>query len=78
MSYVTVEVEINHGRIVSRGTDPLPAKGSGLLTILHSADVSGPTTKPLRQRVHLPLIQGDGKRLINPSPRELDASFWGD
>jgi len=26
----------------------------------------------------LPLIRGDGKRLINPTPKELDASLWGD
>jgi hypothetical protein len=30
-----------------------------------------------RQRVELPLIRGDGKRIINPTPEELDASLWG-
>jgi hypothetical protein len=34
MSYVTVEVEIDHGRIVVPGQEGLPAKGKGLLTIL--------------------------------------------
>jgi len=34
MSYVTLEVEINHGRIVPREPDKLPEKASGLLTIL--------------------------------------------
>lgn len=34
MSYVTLEVEIDHGRVVSKGPDPLPDKAAGLLTIL--------------------------------------------
>ena len=34
MSYLTVEVEIDHGRIVPREPDKLPEAGSGLLTIL--------------------------------------------
>ena len=34
MSYLTVEVEIDHGRVVPRGLERLPEKGSGLLTIL--------------------------------------------
>ena len=78
MSYLTVEVEIDHGRIVPRGQEKLPESGNGLLTILQP--VGGPSAgpKPVRQRVELPLIRGDGKRLINPTPEELDASLWGD
>jgi len=34
--------------------------------------------KPVRKRVELPLIRGDGKHIINPTPQELDASLWGD
>jgi len=34
MSLVTLEVEIDHGRIIARGSEPLPEKGSGLLTLL--------------------------------------------
>ena len=34
MSYVTVEVDIDHGRIVPREPEKLPEKASGLLTIL--------------------------------------------
>lgn len=34
MSLVTLEVEIDHGRVIARGSEPLPEKGSGLLTIL--------------------------------------------
>jgi hypothetical protein len=34
MSYLTVEVELDHGRVVSKGAESLPEKASGLLTIL--------------------------------------------
>ena len=78
MSYVTVEVEIDHGRVVARRPERLPAKGNGLLTILPPAAAQVAMSTPLRQRVELPLIRGDGKRLINPTPEELDASVWGD
>ncbi len=78
MSYVTVEVEIEHGRIVTREPEKLPEKASGLLTILPSASHPSEEPAPVRQRVALPLIRGDGKRIINPTPEELDASFWGD
>jgi len=77
MSYVTVEVEIEGGQIVVREPEKLPAKASGLLTILPIS--SGAANAALvRQRVNLPLIRGDGKNVINPTARELDASLWGD
>ena len=78
MSYVTLEVEIDHGRVVPRGREGLPEKGNGLLTILHPQSTAGDVPKPLRQRVELPLVRGDGRRIINPTPAELDASYWGD
>lgn len=34
MSLVTLEVEIDRGRVIPRGSEPLPEKGSGLLTLL--------------------------------------------
>ncbi len=42
MSYLTVEVEINHGRISPKGAEVLPEKASGLLTILHPPPLSQP------------------------------------
>ena len=33
MSYLTLEVEINHGKIVPKDPTRLPEKGTGLLTI---------------------------------------------
>ncbi len=77
MSYVTVEVEIEHGRIVARGAEKLPEKASGLLTILPVAGLRADDTIPPRKRAELPLIRGDGKRIINPTSEDLDASLWG-
>lgn len=34
MSYVTMEVEIEHGKVVPKEPDKLPESGRGLLTIL--------------------------------------------
>jgi hypothetical protein len=34
MSYVTVEVDIDHGKIVAKEPDKLPEKASGFLTIV--------------------------------------------
>jgi len=79
MSYLTVEVEIDHGRILAREPGMLPEKGSGLLTVL--SPVAGQQPEAAlrrRQRVESPLIRGDGRRIINPTPDELDASLWGD
>jgi hypothetical protein len=41
MSYVTVEVEIDLDRVVPRGPEGLPEKGSGLLTILQPVVTPG-------------------------------------
>jgi hypothetical protein len=45
MSYITLEVEIDCGRVVAKEPGRLPEKGSGLLTILQSEDNghAGPT-----------------------------------
>ena len=46
MSYLTVEVEIDHGRVVVAEPGKLPDKGKGLLTVLEpvSPDASGKLT----------------------------------
>ncbi len=38
MSYLTVEVEIDHGRIVASEPEKLPEKGKGLLTVLQPSE----------------------------------------
>ena len=41
MSYLTLEVEIDHGRIVPQEPAKLPEKGKGLLTILETNENDG-------------------------------------
>lgn len=78
MSYVTVEVDIAQGRVTPREPQKLPSKGNGLLTILPSPALFAPEPQMARQKVELPLIQGDGKRTIDPTVEDLDRSLWGD
>ena len=40
MSYLTVEVEIDHGHVLPKGAEVLPDQASGLLTILALAPAS--------------------------------------
>jgi hypothetical protein len=50
MSYLTVEVEIDHGHILAKGAEVLPEKASDLLTI--------PTPAPLSQLRPIGLARG--------------------
>jgi len=38
--------------------------------------LSGGSRQTRSRRVKLPLVEGDGKRLIDPTREELDASLW--
>jgi hypothetical protein len=42
MSYLTLEVDIDHGRVSPKGAEALPEKASGLLTILNPPPLSQP------------------------------------
>jgi len=75
MDYTAIEAEVDHGRILVKEPSRLPEQARGLL-ILFPPAVESAASSP-RQRVVLPLIKGDGKRIINPSPEELDESAWG-
>jgi hypothetical protein len=48
MSYLTLEVEIDRGRVVAKEPGRLPEKGSGLLTILKSGENGQPQLTPLQ------------------------------
>jgi len=37
MDYLTMEVEIDHGKVSSRDSQPLPEKATGLLTIIQTS-----------------------------------------
>ena len=45
MSYLTVEVEIDHGRVVATEPEKLPEKGKGLLTVLEASEKQAPVGK---------------------------------
>jgi hypothetical protein len=47
VSYLTLEVEIDRGRVVAKEPGRLPEKGSGLLTILRSDADGQPELAPL-------------------------------
>jgi len=47
MSYLTLEVEINHGKVVAKEPSKLPEKASGLLTLISSDHQNGGTLSPL-------------------------------
>jgi hypothetical protein len=48
VSYLTVEVEIDHGHVLAKGPESLPEKASGLLTIFQSDAVNRPAISPLQ------------------------------
>jgi hypothetical protein len=48
MNYLTLEVEIDRGRVVAKEPGRLPEKGIGLLTILQSGENGQPQLSPLQ------------------------------
>ena len=68
MSYLTVEVEIDHGRIVAREPEKLPETGSGLLTILLPAAPPNGSRQPERGR-ELPVVPSTGRSITQ---QEID------
>ena len=49
MSYRTLAVEIDHGRVLPTGAEHLPEKASGLLTILKAPPLAHPRPIGLAQ-----------------------------
>lgn len=48
MSYLTLEVEIDHGKVVLKEPGRLPQRGSGLRTIFQSKTNAQPQLAPLQ------------------------------
>jgi hypothetical protein len=63
MSLVTFEVEIDHGRVIPRGSEPLPEKGTGLLTLLPES-----AGKPQRGSVSDFLVEWAGAFSLTEAP----------
>jgi hypothetical protein len=74
MSYITVEVQIDHGKIVAKDPRDLPASGTALLTIL--------STKENDQRNPRPFGLAKGQFVVpddfnEPLPEEVLRDFEG-
>jgi hypothetical protein len=62
MSYQTLEVDLENGRVRPRGEDELPAKARALLTIVESVDLSSSeNTRSLGDALRNLKIQGRGE-----------------
>jgi len=68
---VTIEVDIDHGRLTARQPHLLPETGTGLLTIL--APAKGVSRV---NRVSLPIVRCAPGTIVDPTPEELDDSLW--
>jgi hypothetical protein len=72
MSFLTVEVEIDHGHVLAKGAESLPEKASGLLTILD------PTPLPQLRPIGLAKGQFTVPDDFNaPLPEDVLQSFEG-
>lgn len=72
MSLITVEVEIDHGKLTPKEPHLLPEQGTGLLTILRAEENAASP----RRRVELPLVRCQPGTQINSTGEDLDASLW--
>ncbi len=73
MDSITVEVDIEHGKLTARQPHLLPETGTGLLTVLSA----GESVLPPQRRVSLPLVRCAPGTQLNPTVEELDDSVWG-
>jgi hypothetical protein len=69
---ITIEVDIDHGRLTPRQPHLLPETGTGLLTIVTPA--KGSTVSP--RRVSLPIVRCAPGTILDPTAEELDDSLW--
>jgi hypothetical protein len=76
MSYRTVEVELNDGRVQPRGTESLPAKAHALLTIIESSTAEPPSAKEsgagLRRFLSRPPLKLTKEQFL----ASMEADFW--
>ena len=72
VNYLTLEVEIDHGRVSPKGAETLPEKASGLLTILNPPPLSQP--RPIGLAKGLFTVPNDFNA---PLPEEALQAFEG-
>ncbi len=69
---ITIEVDIDHGRLTARQPHLLPETGTGLLTVLAAAEGNDLP----RHRVRLPIVRCTPGTTVNPTAEDLDDSLW--
>jgi hypothetical protein len=72
MSYLTLEVEIDHGRVSPKGAEALPERASGLLTIINPPPISQP--RPIGLAKGLFIVPDDFNA---PLPENVLQAFEG-
>jgi hypothetical protein len=72
VNYLTLEVEIDHGRVSPKGTETLPERASGLLTILNAPPLSQP--RPIGLAKGLFTVPNDFNA---PLPEDVLQAFEG-
>ena len=68
MSLITLEVELDHGRIIPKGAERLPDKATALLTILPERDAAHDPLKPDPDLQHV--------KFFEDPARPLQAEDW--
>jgi hypothetical protein len=77
MSYRTVEVELENGRVRPRGKEDLPAKAHALLTILESPASKPLTTEPASNAgLRRFLSEPDFPLTAEQFTASMEADFW--
>lgn len=77
MTYRTVEVELDHGRVSAQPAEALPAKARALLTILEASDpnAAAPTCSP-EAGLRRFLSQPDLPLTAEQFQASMSADFW--
>jgi hypothetical protein len=66
MDYLTMEVDIDHGKVSPRGSTPLPNKATGLLTIFPAPATTAPLLQTLESlQKHLGLDAAKAKNWMD-------------
>jgi hypothetical protein len=74
MSYKTVEVELEHGRVQTAGAETLPEKAHGLLTILspQTVESDAPARSPGKAMRELAVVGRGQFTNLSTNSRQMD------
>ena len=72
MSMVTIEVNIDHGRVTPVGSQPLPEHGHGVLLLSEKAAAGCATFSIGTGSDGLPVIRGKGATITSSLVREIE------